>query len=101
MLRSFLHHAGGELWCRDVPDADGGYTFSCSIVPSAVNFLVPGNFYRKILYFKDLWICLESGKIGMDLKLKKFKVVFDHSVQKSVFFGIHDLLFRMFIKIID
>ncbi|ORC37815.1 hypothetical protein B4O97_02090 [Marispirochaeta aestuarii] len=50
----FAYHADGELRRCDNPAVEGRYTLHCSIVPSAVNFLVPGSFYRKFHPFEDL-----------------------------------------------
>ncbi|WP_319562927.1 diacylglycerol kinase family protein [Marispirochaeta sp.] len=47
MSKPFSYHVDGELRYCDTADADGQCTLKCTIVPSAVNFLVPDSFYRK------------------------------------------------------
>ncbi len=53
MDQPFSYHLDGELQRCTTPAEDGVYRIKAEIVPSSVNFIVPGSFYRKFHPFTE------------------------------------------------
>ncbi len=54
MDHPFSYHLDGELKRCIVPSDQGIYSIKAEIVPSSVNFIVPGSFYHKFHPFREM-----------------------------------------------